>query len=95
MNEKFQIVESTEEGLSHSASNLPFNRNERIDNLIHWIYQNAELKNGESIQHDLMERTIRIYKKNEDGTETTILCGKFSAPSEECCNGQRCCKATN
>ena len=94
-NEKFQIVESTEEGLSHSAANLPFNRSERIDNLIHWIYSNAPLLNGESIEHDLEKRTISVYVRNPDGTKTDILKGCFCVPTPECCNGQRCCQSTN
>lgn len=96
MSEKFQIVESTESGLNHTASDLPFNRNERIDNLIHWIYQNVELKSGESIEHDLMNRKIKIYKKLDDGTNQVILEGLFNSPEGSCCNGKStCCKSTN
>jgi hypothetical protein len=95
MSEKFQIVESTETGLSHSESNLPFNRNNRIDNMIHWIYQNIDLLNGESIEHDLNERKLRIYRKLEDGTQQDIVVAEFKEPKKECCGGGKCCEPTN
>ena len=95
MSEKFQIIENTNEGVNHTVSNLPFNRNNRIDNMIHWIYENIELSNGESIEHNLNERTLRIFQKLEDGTEKDIVVAEFKGLNEECCGGGTCCKTTN
>jgi hypothetical protein len=92
MSEKFQVVENTENGINHTASDLPFNRNERIDNLIHWIYKNVDLHSGESIEHDLLNQKIKIFKKLDDGTEQVILEGKFC--SFEKCQTEKCCSDT-
>ena len=88
MSDKFQIIESTEEGVNHTISSLPFNRNSRIDNMIHWIYENVELMNGESIEHDLNNRRLRIFRKLDDGADENILIAEFKEPTEENKNGK-------
>lgn len=82
MSEKFQIIESTDEGVNHTIASLPFNRNSRIDNMVHWIYENVDLVSGESIEHDLNNRRLRIFRKLDDGSELEVLIAEFKDPSE-------------